>query len=61
MGEMLCAEVTCCELCMYFKVNSAWGQMPFLVTVSLKIFGWTSLIPTRSPQKVKQEAKPVLL
>lgn len=31
--------------------------MPFLETVSLKIFGWTSLIPRSSLQKVKQEAQ----
>ena len=43
------------------KVNSAWGQMPFLETVSLKIFGWSSLIPTSGPQKVKQEVNLMLL
>lgn len=53
--ELLCAKVAWCELCI--KVNTAWGQMPFLETVSLKIFGWTSLIPRSSLQKVKQEAQ----
>lgn len=38
------------------KGNRAWGQMPFRGTVSLKIFGSSSLLPTSSPQGAKQEA-----
>lgn len=49
------AGVSCARI---IKVNRAWGQVSFLESISLKMFGWTSLILTRSPQKPKQEANP---